>query len=235
MNVNADSLCFWLTLRILATPGLADRIRTETAPHVHVTQPANVLGLAEPPRLKLSLAGLKAECPLLKSCYFEALRLDAAPWSIKHVVKDFVVTEDEKHAPRGGGGGGGAPKSFALHKGEYVHIPHDLHQSDPAYFESPELFKPDRFLVRGQDPDGKPNADMGTIRPYGGGVSLCKGKLFAEGEVLAFVAGILALWEFEPAGANGWQIPGHVKASGVSLPKTNVRVRIRRRKLPSST
>ena len=223
MNANADSLCFWMILRILATPGLVDRIRAEIEPHVQASQPDNVLGLAEPPRLKISLAGLRGGCPLLKSCYFEALRLDSAPWSIKHIVKDFTITEDEKDGP-------GGTRSFSLKAGEYLDIPFGVHQSDPRYFPSPELFKADRFLVQG--PDGKVEADIGTLRPYGGGLAMCKGKLFAEGEVLAYVAGVIALWDFEPMGADGWQIPGHIRATGVTLPKTDIRVRIRRRKLP---
>ncbi|KAH0538614.1 hypothetical protein FGG08_004815 [Glutinoglossum americanum] len=224
MNVNSNNICFWLILRILSTPGLVGRIRTEIEPHVHASQPGNVLGLAEPPRLQMSVAGLREECPLLKSCYFEALRLDSAPLTIKHIVKDFIVTEDEKDAP-------GNARSFALKAGEYVHIPFDVHQSDPRYFSSPELFIPERFLVRREGPGGKLEVDIGTLRPYGGGVAICKGKLFAEGEVLAFVAGIIALWDFEPVSGHGWQIPEHVRASGVTLPKSDIRVRVRRRKL----
>ncbi|KAI9785035.1 MAG: hypothetical protein M1839_001232 [Geoglossum umbratile] len=223
MNANANSLCFWMILRILATPGLVNCIRAETEPYVQASQPDNVLGLAEPPTLRISLAELRAGCPLLKSCYFETLRLDSAPWSVRHIVKDFTITEDEKNGP-------GDTRSFALKAGEYLGIPSDVHQSDPRYFPSPELFKADRFLV--QKPGGKTEADIGTLRPYGGGVAMCKGKLFAEGEVLAYVAGIITLWDFEPIGADGWRIPSHVKASGVTFPKTDIRVRIRRRKLP---
>src|SRR5579862_6355117 len=96
MNANANNLCFWMVLRILATPGLVDRIRAELEPHVQASQPDNTLGLTEPPILKISLVGLRGECPLLKSCYFEALRLDSAPWSIRYIVKDFIITEHEK-------------------------------------------------------------------------------------------------------------------------------------------
>ncbi|KAI9772966.1 MAG: hypothetical protein M1840_008848 [Geoglossum simile] len=223
MNANANNLCFWMVLHILATPDLVDRIRAEVEPHVQASQPDNILGLTEPPMLKMSLAGLKGECPLLKSCYFETLRFDSATWSIKRIVKDFTITAHGKD-------GLGGTKSFALKSGEYVSIPSEVHQSDPRYFPSPESFMAERFLTR--KPDGTTEADIGTLRPYGGGLGICKGKVFAEGEVLACVAGIIALWDFEPIGADGWQIPHRVRASGVTLPKTDVRVRIRRRKLP---
>ncbi|KAH0541535.1 hypothetical protein FGG08_004010 [Glutinoglossum americanum] len=215
MNANAPSLTFWVILRILTNPSLVERIRAEIAPHVQVSQPHIGFGMTEPPRLKISMAGLRTGCPLLKSCYFETLRVDSAAWSVKRVVKDFVLTEDEKDAR------GGTKRSFALKTGEYINIPFGLHQSDPRYFHSPESFIGDRFLVQGAD--GKDEVDIGSLKPYGAGFAICKGRVFAEAEVLAFVASIIALWDFEPASAKGWEIPDHVKASGVALPKTDVR------------
>jgi len=50
------------------------------------------------------------------------------------------------------------------------------------------------------------SAEWGTVRPYGGGSSMCKGRLFAEREVLACVAGMLVLWDFEPSDSAGWKI-----------------------------
>ena len=60
---------------------------------------------------------------------------------------------------------------------------------------------------------------------------MCKGRVFAEKECLAFVAGTIMLWEMEPAGSSGWKIPRHGKATAVSMPKDDVRVKIRRRNL----
>jgi cytochrome P450 len=50
-------------------------------------------------------------------------------------------------------------------------MPHDFHMRDPKYFKEPEEFQPDRFLV--QSEDGTFSTDMETIRPYGGGPSMC--------------------------------------------------------------
>ncbi len=75
------------------------------------------------------------------------------------------------------------------------------------------------------------SAQWGTVRPYGGGSSMCKGRLFAEKEVLACVAGMLALWDFEPSDSAGWKIPPHGKATGVSMPRCDLRVRITRRRV----
>lgn len=60
---------------------------------------------------------------------------------------------------------------------------------------------------------------------------MCKGRLYAEKECLAFVAGFLALWEVEPVDKAGWKIPKHGKATAVAAPKSDVKIRLRRRVL----
>jgi hypothetical protein len=49
----------------------------------------------------------------------------------------------------------------------------------------------------------------------------------------AFIAGLLRLYDVEPADPVGWKkgwvVPGEVFAPGVALPKTDVRVRLRRK------
>lgn len=107
-------------------------------------------------------------------------------------------------------------------------MPHDLHMRDPKYFKNPEKFDPERFLVRNED--GSLTTDMGSIRPYGGGPSMCKGRVFAERECLSLVAGVLAYWDIEPADKKaGWQIPKQKKTTAVSLPVHDSRARIKRR------
>jgi hypothetical protein len=59
---------------------------------------------------------------------------------------------------------------------------------------------------------------------------MCKGRVFAEKECLALVAGVLACWDIEPASEEGFVVPVQIKSSAVSLPARDVRVRIRRRK-----
>jgi cytochrome P450 len=220
MQVNANALTFWMILRILSTPGLIDRIREETAPFISITRSEPIFGIPEAPRLKLDMEKL-INCPILRCCYFEALRIDSEAVSLRLISRDFSVTEDEKDVKAGE-----SPATFLLKAGSYLNIPHDLHNTDPRYFDNPGKFNPAIFLVR---QDGCLTVDQGTIKPYGGGHSLCKGRVFAERECLAFVASLLALWDFEPIDSRGWQIPSHVKASAVCLPASNVRVRIKLR------
>ena len=215
--INANLLVYWQLLHILATPGLADRLRTEIAPYARISKPTSIGSISEAPKLVLSPEGLSGKCPLLKSTYFEALRLSAQPWSVRQLASDVVIAGD-KTAPD--------PASYILRKGEYVTVPHGLHMRDPKYFQAPEKFDPDRFVVG--NGNNSLSTDIGTIRPYGGGTSMCKGRVFAEKECLALIAGVLVFWDIGPVDKKaGWIIPGQKKTSAVSLPVHDTRVRIK--------
>lgn len=213
-------LVYWQILHILRVPGLRDRIRAEIAPYATIEKGATIGKISEAPQLKLQPESLAKKCPLLKSTYLETLRLADQPWSVRAVTKDVVVSGDKRAAN---------PSSYILHKGEYLTVPHDLHMRDPAYFSEPEKFDAERFLVKNED--GTLSTEMGTIRPYGGGPSMCKGRVFAERECLALVAGVLSYWDIEPADKKaGWVIPKQQKTSAVSRPVSDTRVRIKRRR-----
>jgi cytochrome P450 len=98
---------------------------------------------------------------------------------------------------------------------------------DPKYYKDPTTFDPERFLVKGED--GSISVEQGTIRPYGGGPSMCKGRVFAERECLSLVAGVLMFWDFKPVGEKGWVIPKQKKTSAVCLPVEDIRVRVTKR------
>ncbi len=160
MNANANNLVFWIILRICATPGLLERIRAETAPYAFVSNPGIASHFPESKRLKLDAEGLSRNCPLLKACYLEAFRLHSESVTIKQVRKDIVVSESADDNLSGN------PQSYVLEAGSYVEICHELHQSDPRYFERPEQFMPERFLISVKD--GLKIKDH-TLTPYGGG------------------------------------------------------------------
>jgi cytochrome P450 len=145
------------------------------------------------------------------------MRLSARPSSTRKVEADITISGDAQVADS---------YSYILRKGQYVTIPHDLHMRDPKYFQDPDMFKPERFLV--QNRDGTQSAEMGTIRPYGGGPSMCKGRKFAEGECLALVAGILVCWDIQPTDKKiGRVIPQKARSSAVARPVYETRVRIK--------
>jgi cytochrome P450 len=210
---------YWHILYVLSTPSLLTDIRAEIAPYATVTKPTSIGRISEAPKLSISHEGLAKKCPLFKATYLEALRISSQPWSVRKVASDVEISGDQNAAD---------PASFLLKKGEYITIPHELHMRDSSYFPYPEKFIPDRFLIHNED--GSLSTDSGTMRPFGGGPSMCKGRAFAERECLALVAGVLVFWDFEPVGKQGWVVPEMVKMSAVSKPIVDTRVRVKRRK-----
>ncbi|KAM3071989.1 hypothetical protein ACMFMG_008455 [Clarireedia jacksonii] len=216
--INSTLLVYWHVLYILSTPGLLSEILTEIAPYVTITPGETIGSFTEAPKLHLSHEGLSKNCPLFKSTYFESLRLSNQPLSVRKISNPITISTASTD--------NNDKTSYYLPANEHVTIPHNLHMQDPAYFSSPTTFNPTRFLT----PDKK-STDPGTIRPYGGGGSMCKGRLYAERECLAMVAGILMFWEIEPAaGMKGkWTIPEMKRTSAMAKPMVDTRVRIRRR------
>ena len=221
-NANSNTLVFWMINRICSNPSLLAKVRKEIAPYVKAVQPKQEFPVPEPPRLdSFDIDSLCNNCPLLKSCYVECLRVDTASWSLKVIKQDFVLQSRAKDA-----------QGWLLKKGQYAHAAHDLHNTDPSYFDNPDVWKADRH-VKYDEAEKKATVDLGSIRPYGGGTSMCKGRAFAFKECMAFAAAIIALWDIEPAGGKEWKMPSHRKATGVYGTGDDVRVWIKRRQLPT--
>ncbi|EHL01702.1 putative 25-hydroxycholesterol 7-alpha-hydroxylase [Glarea lozoyensis 74030] len=214
--INSSLIVYWQILYILDNPSLLAEIRSEIEPHITIHKPMSIGRISEAPRITIDPEGLTT-CHVLKATYLESLRLSAQPWSVRTVGTDVTLKGDNSNS------------NYLVKKGEYVTMPHDLHMRDPAYFSDPAKFDHERFLVR--DEEGKiTGTDMKTIRPYGGGPSLCKGRVLAERECLALVAGVLAYWDFEPDEGTRFRIPKQLKTSAVARPDGDTRVKVRRRK-----
>ncbi|KAM0721569.1 hypothetical protein Q7P37_002494 [Cladosporium fusiforme] len=219
-NANSNALVFWMLERIYSDKTLLAMLRKEIEPYVRAVQPKQQFVIPDAPRLeKFDVDGLFANCPLLKSCYIECLRLDAASWSLKIAQQDFVLSSKEQEV-----------HNYLLQKGEFVHVAHDLHNTDPNAFENPEVFKADRHVR--YDEDGKGSAEMGKMRPFGGGHSMCKGRAFAFKEIMLFTAAIISMWEIDPVDGGEWKMPKHRKATGTYSTDDATRVWIKQRKLP---
>ena len=247
MNINANQIIFWLILYVYSDRTLLQELRTEIAPFVKFVQPPDSgLPVKDAPKLDIDLESLWHKCPLLKGAFFETLRLEAASSSFKMTSEDFVVTESEEDAKLLGKT---RPESYFLPKGELLCIPHGVHQNDERYFRDPERFEPRRFWSKPNQPaDGTTagdkklpeaasddsNADVrveyGTMKVWGGGKQMCKGKTFAEKEVVVFAAAIIMQWDMVPVSHGGkWVHPGRKATAGSHIPKTEVKVRMWRR------
>lgn len=245
MNANANQVIFWLIWYVFSDRTLLSEIRAEIAPYVKLVQPPdNGLPVKDAPKLDIDLDSLWTKCPLLKGAFFETMRLEAASASFKKITEDFVVTETEEDARMLGKR---APSSYFLPKGELLCISNGVHQNDERYYRDPQRFDPRRFWTRpDQGTDGTteekpaapssedPNADVkveyGTMKVWGGGKQMCKGKTFAEREVMVFAAAIMMQWEMAPVSNGGkWVHPDRKLGAGAYNPKNEVKVRLWRR------
>lgn len=250
MNVNANQIVFWLLWYVYSARNLLQEIRAEIAPHVTIKKPPPTgLPVKEAPRLEIDVEALWTKCPLLKGAFLETMRLESHSMSFKQVMRDFVVTESSEDARLLGKHD---PQGYILRKGEVVCIPHGVHQSDERYFRDPDRFDPRRFWSKDPNADQQIDeandgpqqhqrqiekaqhqhirVDYGTMKVWGGGKHICKGKTFAEREVVLFAAAILMQWDIAPAGDGGkWVHPGRKPGAGTASPRHDVRVRLTRR------
>ncbi|OCL09652.1 cytochrome P450 [Glonium stellatum] len=231
-------LAFWLLLLILSYKSsssasghgsnLLDRIRVETSAYVSVTQPPSINpNYSEPPRITINIEDLAAKCPLLRSCLLETLRLYSAPLSAKVVTRDFTITESASDA----GSAAATPSTWQLRKGEHIDVGLGigLHCTDPRYWVDPLKWIPERHL-------NLPDTRTAEEAQMHGLPNMTPTDLFTSKVVVAFVASVIQLWDFEPAGqGKTWQVPKAGVGSAIKSPKRDVRVKIRKRELKISS
>lgn len=214
-------------MHIWNTPGLVDQVRSETAAFAKGSQQPQQFGFLEAPRLQLTVeGGLSRSCPLLKACYYECLRLYSTSMAIMSIEGSFALTEivkDSHSSVR--------CHSISMEAGRFAVVPLAVHYHDPRFFESPREFRPKRFLNSNVDGEGKQGFDGKPLLIEGKELFFCPAHFRLENEILAFVAGILALWDFDPTDSKGWSLPGRKHSIGMALPSTDIRVRLRRRTL----
>ncbi|KAL8921425.1 MAG: hypothetical protein Q9208_005751 [Pyrenodesmia sp. 3 TL-2023] len=241
LNANANNMAFWMIIRVVVDPDLLSRLRTEIEPYVRTTSAKQAVHVqeieagcapGEDVKLAIDIDNLSTKCRLLKATYLECNRLHSRPISLRTIVNDITLTDSSPSVSSSSSPASATPTSHRLLARSYLQIPHFLHYTSPSYFPNPDIFRPERFLTTNEA--GEVKVDMKTLRPYGGGASMCKGRLFAEKEVLGFVAGFLTCWDVEGVECKGekpgfLRVPGSVKASATSKPDDDCRVKLSRR------
>ena len=225
-----------MLLHIHADPILLTQIRAEIAEFVLIKQPPQVLSIPSPPRLSIDASSLVRYCPLVKSCLYECLRLYTSPIPTRFVEKDTIIRDPNGKVQ--------SHQDYILEKGSCIATPLTLHHHNPRHFWQPNEFQPRRFLKNDSpaDHDTHPHEENPTqypstfrfptdLHPFGIGPSACPARLYAETEILSFVAAIILLWEFSPADSEEWIIPDRKDREIVSMPKRDLRVKVQARKL----
>lgn len=226
MNAQTSSIVFWNILRIFADRTLLEDVRKEIAPYAKATRPSleeTGFPFQEPPRLSIDLDGLCKSCPLLRASVYETMRLDSAPLSFRKLTSDITIAESNGDARKAGLT---HPRTYQLHKNDNVTIPHGVFHRDTQNFSNPDQYDPLRFIRT--DGTGKRVAYLHSIKPSGGSLG-CEDCMPSETDILAFTAGILAMWDIEPTSSKGLVIPEHKPASVTFLPKKDIRVGLTRR------
>ncbi|PGH06355.1 hypothetical protein AJ80_08189 [Polytolypa hystricis UAMH7299] len=158
INTKANTVIFWQLIRILANPELHAKILKEIAPFARAYRPSpeeSGFHIQEPPRLSLNVDRLIDSCPLLKATYYETLRLHSSAFSYRKVTKDLTVKESAADAEIMSR----EPRSYYFRAGEFVAVPHTLHNTNSHYFVDPNEFKPEGFLTIGGTIPEKPSTE----------------------------------------------------------------------------
>ncbi|PWY88392.1 cytochrome P450 [Aspergillus heteromorphus CBS 117.55] len=227
LHANSNIIAFWTMLHIYENPTLLASIRAEVSPYI-TRLPSR--------EYTFDHSSLSRKCPILKSTWYETMRWDLFGAEQKYILRDFCVTESAEDATMLRGPSA-LPRSYTLKAGNVVCIHNGATQKDPKLWENPEEFNPRRFIVQDSRDKTTEKAEMFRhLYSFGGGYSMCKGRLFAEREVLTFVAAVVSLWDMEFLGDKGqdgrWVVQREMDAGA---PHPDGEVRVRRQKQPPLT
>lgn len=214
LNANTQPLIFWMITYVYATPGLVEALREEVLPCMTLASSSTTIEI-----LALDHDMLSQECQLLKSTFFETLRMVNEATSIRQVVQSVSVSD------------GTSQHHFSA--GTWISAPHAGTQRDSTIYPSPHEFIPDRFLSEDDSQPGQKVAQYKTLRPWGIGSGMCKGRTFAEKEALSVVACIVMMWNIKPIGGK-WEIPAANPGTGIKRPNKDVRANMSRRSNPNA-
>jgi len=223
VNVNSNKNVFWMLMQINSRPKLLSDIREEIAPYVHIS-PAGKRGPAGLPKLSVHVDGLIKHCPLLKASFYETMRMNMAGLGVREIIKDVVLKESAEDAALFGKR---RPQSYMIPAGSTLVIANGPMQMDRRIFANPEEFHPERFFEDG--PDGSTRVTMKNLHTFGGGMYKCKGRYFAEKEVMIFASSLLVMWDISPIEGEVLEVPGMGNVGGSRRPIEDVRVKLTRR------
>jgi hypothetical protein len=223
LNSNSIPTTTWMLLHILnpkepdLLPAVLDEVRLAVLP-----SPGGEHDI------KLDIQKLCSQ-PLLQSMFHEVLRLYVDVLVTRELYADVNLPLDKAN-----------DHSLSLKKNSVIMAPSWPSHRDPSFFVSPpaNAFYARRFLAPG--PDEKANGKYvfttspagSKMWPWGGGKTMCPGRLFAKQEVLCVVALLLLTFDVGVVDKDGFKIPGFTTAyngSGAIAPGSDIKVFLRPR------
>lgn len=170
MNSNSIPNAYCALLELLSIPGLISEVRAELEGVGYPSlQPSEYVTV------------IPSKVPLLRSLYFESLRVHINAVGIREVLAPTdLVTET---------------RTWKLEKGAVVTLAGTLLHEDEEFHPHAEQFQPKRFMDKELGGGGEDAAKY--TRPFGGGTSYCPGRVFAEKQILGFLAAMVMRFDME--------------------------------------
>ncbi|TPX07908.1 uncharacterized protein E0L32_010363 [Thyridium curvatum] len=119
--------------------------------------------------------------PRMRSFLHEVLRTHNNGTAFREVLKDTTLLA--------------AGRTWQLKKGAVVDLPNSLLCATETIHPEPNKFVANRFLDKSLGGWGENFTK--TVKPFGGGVSFCPGRVFAEKQILAFLAALIEHYDLE--------------------------------------
>jgi cytochrome P450 len=163
-------------------------------------------------------------CPLLRATFYETMRMNMSGLGVRQVLKDITLRESAADAALFGKK---KPQSYTIPAGSTLVLANGTMQMDQRIFADPEMFNPGRFLEEG--PDGKVRAHMKNLQTFGGGMYKCKGRYFAEKQVMIIASSLLVMWDIASIKDEQLEVPQMGYAGASRSPLEDIRVRLTRR------
>ena len=172
-TTNTIPTLYWFTVFVWLRPQIVADICRETLPLVTVTTEGGRRVAT------VDISKLEEQCPLMVSCYREAIRLGNQGFGTRRIMHDTVLTDGEG-------------REYLFKAGV------DMMWSAKALHRSPETWGPDAMefgAERFKDQEKFDRNKKHSYIPFGGGKHLCPGRNFAFAENLGFMAALVVGFE----------------------------------------
>ncbi|KAL1627500.1 hypothetical protein SLS54_002425 [Diplodia seriata] len=215
---NTVPAAFWTLFELCSRPALLGDVRGE------LWREGAVSVDAETGVHTVDLAAVRDGCGVLVGAFQETLRCRSKAMPVRMAYEDVVL----------GGSGGGGGEQYLLKKDAVVHMPSPaFHRNEGIWGagSSAEAFDPRRFVKSVEKAEG--GRRMAGFLAFGISPSLCPGRHFATGEVLALVAMLVLRFDVVPEREGVWREPRvDAKSAAASFytPVEEVRVVFKPRK-----
>lgn len=168
-TTNTIPTLYWFTVFVWLRPQVVAEICRETLPLVKVTTEGGRRVAT------VDISKLEEQCPLMVSCYREAIRLGNQGFGTRRIMQDTVLTDGEG-------------REYLFKAGvDMMWSAKALHRSSETWGPDATEFGPERF----KDQDKFDRNKKHSYIPFGGGKHLCPGRNFAFAENLGFMAALV--------------------------------------------